>query len=111
MRKSEAYSNGSLMAFGIAIGYASGILPEQNLWALTIGLSGCAVAYFVFAYRQKLAASWNSALQTLALVLAALAPLTPKSLSAVWVIVFIVIGCVGTILSLSGSAGKLHKHL
>lgn len=98
--KSEAYTNGSLIAFGIAIGYASGLLPEQNLWALTIGLSGCGIAYLMIAYWQKSSAPWNYGLQTLALALAALAPLTLKPISWIWVTVFILLGCFGQILAL-----------
>jgi hypothetical protein len=98
--KSEAYTNGSLIAFGIAIGYASGLLPEQNLWALTIGLGVCGIAYLIIAYRQKLGAAWNYGLQTLALALAAGAPLTSTPISWIWVIVFVMIGCLGLSLSL-----------
>lgn len=99
MSKSEAYTNGTFMAFGIAIGYASNFVPEQNLWLLTVGLSACAVVYFAIAwYRHQLKRDYG--LQLLLLVLAAIAPLTSKLLSALWVVVFVSLGCVGTVLNL-----------
>ena len=100
--KSEACTTGTFIAFGIAIGYATNFLPEHNLWALTLGLSACAIAYFGIAwYRHELTIWQNRGLQTLALAVAAIAPLTKQS-SAVWALVFVVLGCVGTILNLRG---------
>lgn len=99
MSKSEAYTNGAFMAFGIAIGYASNFVPEQNLWLLTVGLSACAVVYFAIAwYRHQLNRDYG--LQILLLVIAAIAPLTSRFLSAIWVVVFVALGCIGTILNL-----------
>lgn len=81
------------MAFGIAIGYAGNFLPVEKLWTLAVGLTGCAIAYSVIAcYRRSLKHFQDYGLQTLLLVLAAIAPLTPKLWSATWAIVFVSLG-------------------
>ena len=98
-RKMTAASTAAFTAFGIAIGYASSLLPEQNLWVLTIGLTACTVAYFVMAYWRDQSA-WDYGWQTLILALAAIAPLTPRVFSAIWAVLFVILGCVGMTLSL-----------
>ncbi len=90
------------MAFGIAIGYASNFAPAEKLWALAIGLTGCAIAYSVVACCQRSLQHFQDyGLQTLLLVLAAIAPMTPKLWSARWTIVFVSLGCIGMILNLT----------
>lgn len=101
MRKSSRYANGSFIAFAIAIGYASNFLPEQNLLLLSIGLTVFATAYLVLAFRSRSSAIWwDYGLQTLLLALAAITVSTPKSLSALWVIVFVILGFIGMLLAI-----------
>jgi uncharacterized membrane protein len=92
--------NGTFLAFGIAIGYASNFVPAENLWGLAIGLTGCAFAYLVLAfYQRNLRKHFRAySFQTLLLVLAAIAPLTSKMWSAIWAIVFVSLGCIGVLL-------------
>lgn len=108
--KSSRYANASFMSFGIAIGYASNFVPEANLGALSAGLFACTVAYLAIArfwHKQKL--WWDYGLQTLILALAAITPLTPKPFSAIWVIVFVALGCIGTILDINSERRSSSK--
>ena len=102
MGKSEAYVNGAFMAFGIAIGYAGNFVPDRSLSLLAFGLIGCTVAFVVLAlYRRSWEDFQNHGLQTFLLVLAVIAPLTSKTWSALWAIVFILTGCVGVGLNIT----------
>ena len=99
------------MAFGIAIGYASNFVPEANLGALSVGLFACTVAYLAIArfwHKQKL--WWDYGLPTLILALAAITPLTPKPFTAIWVIVFVALGFIGTILDINSGRRSSSKH-
>ena len=82
------------MAFaplGFAIGYAGNIgVPQQNLEALGVGLFVCALAYFVLAYFGT--KNYDASLQTLFLSIGAITIVTSRFLSALFTIVFIVIG-------------------
>lgn len=90
------------MAFGIAIGYASSLMPERSLSALAIGLTAFAIVYLVIALRSHDRSFWSDyGLQTLILAVAAISPLTPKPLSGIWILVFLVLGCIGMILDIS----------
>ena len=99
--KSNRYSIGTFMSFAIAIGYASGFLPEQNLWLLTVGLTACAIAYLIMALRSHDKKMWSDyGLPTLTLAIAAIGPLTPKPLNASWALVFVILGCIGMALDI-----------
>lgn len=73
-------------AFGVAIGYAGNLgVPQQNLVVLAFGLLGCAIIYFCIK-------DSDSGLQTLLLSVGAIAILTSKFLSAVFTLVFLIMG-------------------
>lgn len=89
------------MAFGIAIGYASSFVPEQYLLVLAVGLTAFTIAYLVIAHRSHDNNTWRDyGLQTLILAVAAISVSTPRLLSALWAIVFVVLGCVGMVLDI-----------
>ena len=84
------------MAFGplgLAIGYAGNIgVPQQNLLALSVGLLFFALVYFVLArFGDR---NYDAGIQTLLLSVGAIAIGTSKLLSALFVIVFLVLGFV-----------------
>mgnify|MGYP001131206532 CR=1 FL=1 len=71
---------------------------EGDPVSLNLGLSACAIAYFLVAYhRHEL--SWDFVLRIVVLALAAITPLTRGLPSAAYVDVFVVLGCVGVLIS------------
>jgi hypothetical protein len=78
-------------AFGIAIGYAGNIgVPQLNLQVLGVGLLVCALAYFVAARSGD--KNYDACIQTLFLSVGAIAIGTSKFLSAVFTMLFIMLG-------------------
>lgn len=86
-KRMSAASTAAFTSFGIAIGYGSNLgIPDRNLWILSVGLALCAIAFAILK-------NWNDSLQTLLLVTAVATLLTPRLLSAIWTIVFLLMGC------------------
>lgn len=99
----------ALGAFGIAIGYAGNIgVPQSNLQALGVGLFVCALAYFVTArFGDK---NYDAGIQTLFLAVGTIAIGTSKFLSAMFTMVFLILGAflivAVFILALTGKGGQ-----
>jgi len=95
MRKPKRTSS-VMFCLGIALGYAGNLaIPQQSVLVLIAGITLALAALVVLAVRHK--DGWDHVLDMLVLDVGVMAFITPKTLSALWVIVFL---CLAVILSI-----------
>lgn len=86
-----------MFCLGIALGYAGNlVIPQQSVLILIAGITLAVAALVVLAIRHK--DGWDHVLDMLVLDVGVTAFITPKTLSAPWVIVFL---CLAVILSIA----------
>jgi hypothetical protein len=93
-----------MVCLGIAVGYAGNLaIPQQAVFLLIAGITLALVAFVVLAIRDK--DGWDSVLDTLVLDVGAMTFITPKTLSAFWVIVFLCLAVIAFLANDDDSKG------